>query len=219
MTTTAEKFAAVLFDCDGVLVDSEMISKNVLVEEAARLGATIDPKWAHDRFKGRRMADCLVDVEAIMQRPLPHDFMARFRKAEYVALGKQVTAIPRVAPLLDALKVPSCVASNGPREKIECTLGATGLDRYFADRIFSAYELDRFKPDPELYLHAARVLGVSPQRCIVMEDSITGATAGVDAGMRVIAYTPGVDRSGYPYGDLHHVDDMADAMELIARWT
>jgi len=124
-----------------------------------------------------------------------------------------------VLPLLEGLTVPSCVASNGPKEKIECTLGATGLDRFFAGRIFSAYELQRFKPDPELYLHAARALGVAPERCIVMEDSITGATAGVDAGMRVIAYTPGVDQSEYPAGDLHHVDDMAVAMSMIERWT
>ncbi len=210
---------AVLFDCDGVLVDSEMISKNVLVQLSAALGAELDPIVALEQFKGRRMADCLLDVERTMSTPLPDDFMTTFREAEYRALDEQVTAIPGVTEFIQSLDVPVCVASNGPLEKIRCTLGATGIDRYFGDNILSAYETGVFKPDPDLYLRAAARLGVNPARCVVMEDSIPGTTAGVAAGMRTIAFTPGEDISGYPTEGVYFVDSMADAKQLIASWS
>lgn len=210
---------AVLFDCDGVLVDSEAISKNVLVELSTSLGADLDPDIATERFKGRRMADCLREVERTMSQPLPDGFMQTFRQAEYRALAQQVTVIDGVIEMIESLQVPICVASNGPLEKIRCTLGATGIDRYFDDNLLSAYDANVFKPDPDLYLLAAQKLGVNPAGCVVMEDSIPGTTAGVAAGMRTIAFTPGVDRSGYPTENTFFVDSMAQAAALISEWS
>lgn len=215
---SANAVKAVLFDCDGVLVDSELISKHVLVDLSSALGADLDPFDALERFKGRRMADCMVDVERILGRSLPEGFMQTFRKAEYAALAEQVTAIEGAEELVRSLDVPVYVASNGPLEKIKCTLGATGLDRLFGENILSAYDVNLFKPDPDLYLLAASRLGVDPANCVVIEDSIPGATAGVAAGMRTIAFTPNVDTTAYPDENVFFVDSMNDAAQWIYRW-
>lgn len=214
----ANAVRAVLFDCDGVLVDSELISKNVLVDLSAELGANLDPLVALERFKGRRMAECMLDVERELGRPLPADFMQEFRKAEYEALAKEVKAIDGAESFIRSLEVPIYVASNGPAEKIRCTLGATGLDQLFGKNILSAYDVELFKPDPDLYLLAASRLGVDPEHCVVIEDSVPGATAGVTAGMRTIAYTPGVDKSAYPTEKIYFVDTMSQAADLVQGW-
>jgi HAD superfamily hydrolase (TIGR01509 family) len=184
------RFDAIIFDCDGTLVDSERLGNQVLVDCAAEVGVTLTLEDALAQFVGGKMADAVTYIERLAGRPLPSDFTARARIRMAEAFAAHLEPVPGVEPLLRRLHVPYCVASSGPRDKIELSLGITGLLPYFHGRIFSAYDVRSWKPEPGLFLHAAEVLGVAPERCAVVEDSVLGVRAGVAAGMTVFGYAP-----------------------------
>src|SRR5258706_9740007 len=142
------------------------------------------------RFRGMKLAECLAQIEAELGRELPSTFVAEFRERTATAFRNELKPVPGAMALVAALNIPMCVASSGPREKIELSLSLTGLLPYFADRIFSSYEVGSWKPDPGLFLHAARTMGVPPGSCAVVEDSLPGLRAGIAAGMRVFALQP-----------------------------
>ena len=190
MIVAGRRIDAVLFDCDGVLVDSERIAAECIIEFAARFGARFELEEALERFTGARMADNLRDIEERGGCRLPSDFEERLRAHMASEFEARIKAMDGAAALVEALEVPYCVVSNGPRSKMEVTLGVTGLLEHFTGRIVSAYEVGAWKPDPELFLHAARTLGVAPERCAVVEDSGYGIAAGVAAGMQVFALVP-----------------------------
>ena len=181
---------AVIFDCDGTLVDSEPLSALVFAEALAAEGLAITPAEALAAFRGRRMALCLEHAAALLGRPLPAHFEPSLRDRTARAFEERLRVIEGAAALLKSMSLPFCVASNAPRAKTELSLGLTGLRHHFGDRIFSAYEVGAWKPDPGLFLHAAASLGVAPPHCLVVEDSEAGVTAGVAAGMRVVALLP-----------------------------
>ena len=181
---------AVLFDCDGVLVDSERIAVECIIELAARFGARFEFAEALERFTGARMADTLRVIEERGQCTLPGDFEQRLRARMAMEFEARIEPMEGAVALVDALETPYCVVSNGPRSKMEVTLRVTGLLERFEGRIVSAYEVGAWKPDPELFLHAARLLGIAPRRCAVVEDSGYGIAAGVAAGMQVFALAP-----------------------------
>ena len=191
---------AVLFDCDGVLVDSERVAAECIIEFAGRFGARFEFGEALERFTGARMADTLRDIEARGDCTLPDDFEDRLRAHMAKEFETRLGPVDGAAALVESLAVPYCVVSNGPRSKMEITLRVTGLLEHFEDRIVSAYEVGVWKPDPALFLHAARMLGVAPQRCAVVEDSDYGIAAGVAAGMQVFALVSGERSSGVPEG-------------------
>lgn len=175
---------AVIFDCDGTLVDSELLANTILVECAARCGLQLSVEEAMQRYVGGRMADCVADLEARFGRRLPDDFVSDFRTRTAAAFRVGLKPVEGARELLQALRVPFCVASSGPAEKIELSLGVTGLLPFFTrDRIFSAYDVGCWKPDPGLFLHAARTMGIAPTRCAVVEDSLPGINAGIAARM------------------------------------
>jgi HAD superfamily hydrolase (TIGR01509 family) len=178
----------IIFDCDGVLVDSEAITSGTLAECLRDAGAPWTAEHVSRRYRGVKLPAILADAETALGAALPEDFVERFRARLYRRLRRDTQPIPGIAEALDALRVPVCVASNGPREKMEATLGATGLMDRFADRLFSGWEVGSFKPDPGLFLHAAVTLGAAPERCVVVEDSDPGVEAAENAGMRVLAY-------------------------------
>jgi HAD superfamily hydrolase (TIGR01509 family) len=185
---------AVIFDCDGTLVDSETLGASVLVGCLRDAGMIV----GHDveRFRGKKLADCLAEVEEENRRTLPGDFVPGYRRKMSVAFAENLKAIHGANDIVHALHglVPICVASSGPREKIELSLSVTGMLPYFRGRIFSAYEIHKWKPDPGLFIHAANTLGVHPTQCAVIEDSHPGFQAGLAAGMNVFALqTPGVE--------------------------
>ena len=186
----AKRIDAVLFDCDGVLVDSERVAVECIVEFAARFGARFEFEEALERFTGARMADNLRDIEARGSCTLPADFEASLRSHMAMQFESRLEPMAGAAALVEALEVPYCVVSNGPRSKMEVTLRVAGLMELFAGRIVSAYEVGVWKPDPGLFLHAARMLGTAPERCAVVEDSDYGIAAGVAAGMQVFALVP-----------------------------
>jgi HAD superfamily hydrolase (TIGR01509 family) len=179
---------AIIFDCDGTLVDSETPGLDVLYEEAVKLGIALSREEAHAEFRGKRMALCVESIgQRLAQRPASFeaDFTAHVREAMAARFGEGLHPMLGALALVSRLQQPFCVATNGPREKAELTLGLTGLLPYFENRIFCAYDLGFWKPSPELFLHAARALGVEPQHCAVVEDSLPGIEAGLAAGMQV----------------------------------
>ena len=185
------RFEAVIFDCDGVLVDSETLENQVFVECVADLGLNLTLAEAVELYKGRKLAECIADVEERRGRCVPDSFVADFRARSAKVFQNHLQPVPGVEAVIQAvqaLSVPFCVASSGPREKIEANLSTTGLLSYFEESIVSAYEVGSWKPDPGLFLHAARTLGVAPETCAVIEDSLPGVQAGVAAGMTVFGY-------------------------------
>ena len=185
---------AVIFDCDGTLVDSEPIWLRTLLDEVAALdagqgGAPL--RLAFDDIEGCSMARSLEIVAERRGRPLPDDFLPRLRAAMARRFETDLHEIPVAARTLIGLRVPFALASNGPREKIDLVLRVTGLARWMPpSRVFSALDRGRYKPDPDLFLQAAEALGVPPSACAVVEDSLAGIEAGWRAGMTVYAYRP-----------------------------
>jgi len=177
---------AVLFDCDGTLVDSETLSSEVFCELLGGLGHAAEPSEILRSFRGRQLATCLAELE-LRYGVLPPDFEQRFRARSAEVYRARLREMAGAAELLRTLSHPACVASNAPRAKIELCLEATGLSQFFHRRIFSAYEVGAWKPDPGLFLHAAEVMGAAPARCLVVEDSAPGVAAALAAGMRVVA--------------------------------
>ena len=194
------RIGAVLFDCDGVLVDSERVAVECIVELAARHGAEFEFGEALDRFTGGRMADTVREVERRAGRAVPRDFEDRLRARMAAEFEARLEPMDGAAALVEALDVPFCVVSNGPRAKMEVTLRVTGLLQHFAGRIVSAYEVGAWKPDPALFLHAAQLLGVAPECCAVVEDSGYGIAAGLAAGMQVFALVGGERSPALPEG-------------------
>lgn len=178
----------VLFDCDGVLVDSERLSHAVLREMIAEYGVNLTLEQTLEQFMGTSDAKGLEVLEMLIGQPAPDNFLDRFNVRSFEAFGKSLTAVPGVPQLLTHFQVPYCVASNGPREKMRFTLGHTGLLPFFEGRLFSAQDVQHPKPAPDLFLHAAASLGVSAGDCLVVEDSVTGVTAARRAGMRVLGF-------------------------------
>lgn len=181
----------VIFDCDGVLVDSEPIAIAVLVETVRALGVSISFEAAYRDFLGRTLktvsqalaADYGVTMDAAALADMRGRLYARYREA--------LRPMEGVAAMLDALEIPACVASSSVYERIEISLKLTGLYERFAPHIFSATMVARGKPAPDLFLYAARQMGVDPADCVVIEDSPAGVEAAKAAGMAVIAFTGG----------------------------
>ena len=177
-----------IFDCDGVLVDSERLSHTVLREMICEYGVDLTLEETLEHFMGTSTEKCLEVLASLIGRTAPGDFLAHFRDRTFLAFRQSLTAVVGVAELVAGLRVPFCVASNGPREKMRFTLGHTGLLPHFDGRLFSAQDVKQPKPAPDLFLHAAATLGAPANACLVVEDSPTGVTAARAAGMRVLGF-------------------------------
>lgn len=177
---------AVIFGCDGTLVDSVPLTTTVLVQYLGELGLPISEAAAGARFAGGRLAQCIEAFEREIGRRLPEDFAAELRRRRADAVRRQLRPIAGARELLEGLSIPAAVASNGPLAQTRLSLEVTGLLRFFPQHVFSAYDREAWKPDPALLLHAAQALGVDPSRCAVVEDDAVGVQAGLAAGMSVI---------------------------------
>ena len=178
----------IIFDCDGVLVDSEGLMNQVWVDALAEQGLMMTVEEAIFLFRGRKMAECVADVEARLGGKLPLNFVPDYRSRTAEVFRTDLKPIPFITEALDRISIPSCVASSGPTEKINLALEVTGLLPRFEGRLFSAYEVGVWKPDPGLFLHAAKMMEVPASECIVIEDSVPGVQAGIAAGMHVLGY-------------------------------
>ena len=183
------KYKCVIFDCDGVLVDSEAISNGVLVDMANEHGANIDLQYAFKQFKGSFLYSCIEKIEAQIQKKLPVTFEEDYRKRSFEAFKKEMQPVEGIKNVLNNLSIPYCVASSGPVDKIRLNLSLTGLLDKFEEKIFSCYDIQKWKPDPAVFLWASETMGFKPDECVVIEDSISGVKAAVNGGFDVFGFT------------------------------
>lgn len=178
----------VIFDCDGVLVDSEPISNRLLAEHLTAAGFPTTTEESLERYMGGSFASMLEDIDQRFGGEVDDTFSDRYHADLFATFDAELEPVPGVQAVLDALDVPICVASSGAPERIRRVLRKAELLERFEGRIFSAVEVERGKPAPDLFLHAASRMGVEPSRCAVVEDSPKGVQAGVAAGMAVFGY-------------------------------
>ena len=183
------KYKCVIFDCDGVLVDSEPIANRVLVDMANELGANIDLDYALKNFKGTSMQRCQEQIAELVTQRLPDDFLPRFRERSFESFRQNIQPVDGITDVLEKLDIPFCVASSGPENKIRLNLELTGLLPHFEDKIFSCFTVRKWKPDPTVFLWAAETMGFKPEECIVIEDSISGVNAAKNGGFDVFGFT------------------------------
>jgi len=188
------KFEAILFDCDGVLVDSEPITNGVLRDMLNEAGWAISHQERMDYFIGRTVRSATARIEAETGRPLTDAWMALFYERRNIALNERLLAIDHIHPAIERVHAHHggriACASGADRFKVEMQLVKVGLMPYFEGRIFSGHEVPQTKPAPDVYLAAAAALQANPARCAVVEDSAIGVTAGVAAGATVLGYDP-----------------------------
>lgn len=181
----------VIFDCNGVLVDSEPLSTAIVSQEFIRAGFNLTPDVVARYFTGRRQSDMFAEVELASGRKLPSDFAATVANATLRRFRLELRATAHVAHALSWLRGPKCVASSSTLDRMRVSLESTDLVRYFEPNLFSAGDVPNGKPAPDLFLHAAARMRVSPSDCLVVEDSPAGVSAGVAAGMTVIGFVGG----------------------------
>jgi HAD superfamily hydrolase (TIGR01509 family) len=214
------KFDGVLFDCDGVLVDSEPITNGVLRDMLQESGWALTLQECMDIFVGKAVLDERARIEVETGKAVTPQWMAEFRARRNAALDADVMAIAGALDAVAALHASAqgriACASGADRAKVEMQMRKVGLWPYFEGRVFSGHEMPRSKPHPDVYLAAAQALGLSARRCAVVEDTVTGVTAGVAAGATVWAYAPLGDGSALLQAGAHQVfSDMAQLHALL----
>jgi HAD superfamily hydrolase (TIGR01509 family) len=213
----------VIFDCDGVLVDSEVISCRAHAETLTRHGYPITSDQVLDRFLGVSDREARLIVEAELGHSLPGDFEAQLKQAALERYAQDLQTIPYVGEAIAAIGLPKCVASSGTPEKIRHGLTCAGIYDLLAPRIFSASQVKRGKPAPDLFLFAAKQMAAAPGRCVVIEDSVPGITGARAAGMTVLGFHGGSHcRPGHcdtlrTAGAAITFDDMRQLPDLIAQ--
>ena len=217
----ARYFSLIIFDCDGVLVDSERIANRVfarVLEEECGLRLSLEDMFDH--FVGYSQAQCLAIIEEMTGDPAPPGLGERYRSEINSELVRSVVAIKGIAAVLEAIDTPYCVASSGSHEKMQTTLGRSGLTRFFNGNLFSASEVANPKPFPDIYLHAAQSMGVdNPKKCLVIEDSPVGVSGAVAAEMTVFGFSELMKAEKLLAAGAHHTfDQMAELPTEILRY-
>jgi HAD superfamily hydrolase (TIGR01509 family) len=216
-------FDLIIFDCDGVLVDSEVIACRVDADTLTRHGYPITADQVLDRFLGRSMRQVNLEIEAELGRSLPDDFSTQRLEELYRSFAAELEAVPHIHATLDTIAQPVCVASSGTHERMRISLGRAGLYDRFAPHIFSATQVRNGKPAPDLFLFAAEQMAMSPKQCLVIEDSAPGIAAALAAGMTVLGFHGGSHcRPGYAdtlraAGAAATFDDMRQLAGLIGQ--
>jgi HAD superfamily hydrolase (TIGR01509 family) len=216
-------FELIIFDCDGVLVDSEVISCRAHADTLTRHGYPITADQVLTRFLGVSDREARMIIEAELGRDLPGDFEAQMAQAALQRYADDLRTIPYIGEAIAAIDLPKCVASSGTPEKIRHGLTCAGLYDLLAPHIFSASQVKRGKPAPDLFLFAAAQMGMSPERCVVVEDSIPGIAGALAAGMTILGFhggshcRPGYDDTLRAAGAVMAFDDMRQLPGLIAQ--
>jgi beta-phosphoglucomutase-like phosphatase (HAD superfamily) len=216
-------FDLIIFDCDGVLVDSELVSYRAHAETLTRHGYPITADQVLGRFLGVSDREARLSIEAEINRKLPDDFESQVKHATLQFYAGDLRAISYVGEAIAAIGLPKCVASSGTPEKIRHGLTCAGLYDVLAPHIFSASQVKRGKPAPDLFLFAAEHMRALPARCLVIEDSVPGVTGAVSAGMTVLGFHGGSHcRPGYgdtlrAAGATRTFDDMRQLPALIGQ--
>lgn len=221
-------FALVIFDCDGVLVDSEMLSASVLTAMLAEEGFAISPEIFRSDFLGRSFASASARARDRFGRPLPEDFEPRYRLRLKDRMREALQPMPGVRDMLAAIRdasIPFCLATSSSPQRLAVSLEVTGLTDHFAGCSFTATEVKAGKPAPDLFLHAAARMGAEPRGCLVIEDSEMGVRAGLSAGMTVWHFRGGAHiKAGYelpedvtPHGSVNDMTSLLAALLAAAQ--
>lgn len=184
-------FDGVIFDCDGVLVDSERLGVHIDREVLREVGLEFTVEEVVSTFMGKSETYFIETVESLLGESTPDGWLEKIALRYREAFERELTAVPGIEAALDEITIPTCVASSGTHEKMRFTLGKTGLLSRFENRLFSSTQVENGKPEPDLFLFAANQMGWQPSRCLVVEDSKAGVQAALAAGMRVAAYAGG----------------------------
>jgi HAD superfamily hydrolase (TIGR01509 family) len=217
-------FDLIIFDCDGVLVDSEVISCRVHAEVLTRHGYPITAEQVFLRFLGRSSHEARNEIEAERGRALPDDFDSQLKAAIFREFAATLEAMPHIHETLAAITLTFCVASSGAPEKIRASLTPTRLHDRFAPHIYTATQVRNGKPAPDLFLFAAAEMAIAPARCLVIEDSISGVAAAHAAGMAAFGFAGGSHcRPGHAAtleaaGAIASFDDMRQLPEMIRQF-
>ena len=206
----------VIFDCDGVLVDSEVVAVTVMQRILADVGWAITIDEIVERFVGGSKDNFTAQVSEYLKRPLAPDWSAQYSPWYDEAFQRDLRPVAGIEKAIDALNIPSCVASNSSHKRVRSSLSLTGLLDRFEGRIFSAQDVEHAKPAPDIYLAAAQRMDVAPDRCVVVEDSKFGVQAARAAGMSVLGYAGGLTPASWLEGERTTIfTSMDDLVELI----
>ena len=209
----------VIFDCDGVLVDSEVISNSVLARALTAEGLPTTLTQARREYQGLLLSEVVQHAQQSLGRALADDWVERFEKDRAEAFHRELEPVPDAASTVQRVKdagIPACVASQGSLAKTRMTLGLTGLRSLFsASALFSGQLVPRGKPSPDLFLHAAATMGAKPSRCVVVEDTVSGVTAAVAAGMRAIGYAADSDETALRHAGAEILHTLGGLPEML----
>ncbi len=205
----------IIFDCDGVLVDSEPLSNRTIAEQMQELGIPMTEEEAIKLFAGGSLKNVTDYVKSVTGQDAPADMLEVYRTRSYDLFRKELEPVSGIKELLEGLPNKRCVASNGPLDKMKLNLGLTNLMHFFEGNLFSAYEIGHWKPDPRLFLHAAKIMDFEPKDCVVIEDSDHGIHAAKSAGMQVYGYAGRTPREKLEKAGAIVFDDMNHLLDLL----
>lgn len=207
---------AVFFDCDGTLVDSEVICSRAYVHMFAQYGISLALEEVHKTFKGIKLYEIIDIISQQHGVELSKAELEPIYRAEVARLfDSELEEIAGAKSLVEQMKVPMCIVSNGPVSKMQHSLGRTGMLTHFTDRLYSGYDIQRWKPDPALMLHAAEAMGLDVKNCVLVDDSMAGAQSGIAAGMEVFYFC--ADPHNKPI-DHPKVTTFTDLAQLPGLW-
>lgn len=213
----ASSFSAVLFDCDGVLVDSETIANRALHQSLTDVNIAITLAEVAELFTGHSFKSCVGKIEELLGNSVPEDFIGNNRNYFRTMMEKELVPMPGVVSVLDAIRLPYAVVTNSQTRELDIKLEFTGLDKFFPlVKRFDAESLGVAKPDPEIYCRSARALGVDIKRCLIVEDSLPGITAGSLSGATVWAYRPHINvQQQQELGVKHVFNEWSEFAEML----
>jgi HAD superfamily hydrolase (TIGR01509 family) len=209
------KYKCIIFDCDGVLVDSEEISNRVLIKMVHSLGVEIDYDYGIEHFYGKSMKYIFEHIEDLIDQKLPGQFEEEFRRRTFKLFNTDLKPISGIKELLEKISIAYCVASNGPLEKMTLNLTATKLIDKFENKMFSAYEIGKWKPDPGVFQFAAESMGFEVKDCLVIEDSLVGIQAAKRGGFDVIGYANKSNHADFLKEGIQVFFEMEKLLEIV----
>ena len=205
-----------IFDCDGVLVDSEPLANRILIQCLQKEGFDVDEAYAYKHFHGISNTDCISHIESIFKRKASDNFLETLSCLTIEEIKNTLQPVSHIKEALATLSYPRCVASGSEPEKIQLSLDVTGLKKYFT-HVYSSSQVQRGKPFPDIFLHAAKEMDFTPDQCIVIEDSNPGVQAALNAGMKVLLYKPILEDKSDLIEEVTVFTDMAHLPALIHK--